>query len=82
MLPNNTKITEKIPLFGKTLSELQDIVKSLSLAQYTAKQIADWLYKKEVYSIDEFLNLSKKQETYYKKNTYLDYKNIYKNKNQ
>ena len=59
MLPNNLEI-EKIALFGKTLSELQDIVKTLSLPKYTALQIADWLYKKEVSSIDDFSNIAKK----------------------
>ena len=46
-------------LFGKTLDELRLIVSELGLPAFTAKQIADWLYKKEVSSIDEFSNLSK-----------------------
>ena len=46
-------------LFGKTLSGLNDIVKSLHLPGYTAMQIADWLYKKNISSIDEMTNLSK-----------------------
>ncbi len=47
------------PLLGKTLDELKLIVKELQLPGFTAKQIADWLYKKEVVSIDDFSNLSK-----------------------
>lgn len=47
------------PLFGLTLSELISIVKELGLPAFTAKQIADWLYKKNVASIDEMTNLSK-----------------------
>ena len=46
------------PLFGKTLTELSQIVKELSLPFFTAKQIADWLYKKNVFSIVEMTNLS------------------------
>lgn len=46
-------------LFGKTLDELKQIVMDLELPAFTAKQIADWLYKKNVKSIDEFSNLSK-----------------------
>ncbi|MBO7433497.1 MAG: radical SAM protein, partial [Salinivirgaceae bacterium] len=46
-------------LFGKTLDQLRLIVSELGLPAFTAKQIADWLYKKEVSSIDEFSNLSK-----------------------
>ena len=46
-------------LFGKTFDELKLIVSELGLPSFTAKQIADWLYRKEVRSIDEFSNLSK-----------------------
>jgi 23S rRNA (adenine2503-C2)-methyltransferase len=47
-------------LFGKTLGELQELVAELGLPKFTAKQITDWLYKKQVSSIDEMTNLSKK----------------------
>lgn len=47
-------------LFGKTLVELQELILKLSLPKFTAKQIADWLYKKQISSIDEMSNLSKK----------------------
>lgn len=46
-------------LLGKTLEELKEIVLELSLPAFTAKQIADWLYKKRVTSIDKMTNLSK-----------------------
>ncbi len=46
-------------LFGYTLKELQDIVQELGLPSFTARQIADWLYKKQVDSIDAMTNLSK-----------------------
>ena len=47
-------------LFGKTLDELKGLVSKLGLPSYTAKQIADWLYKKDIGSIEEMTNLSKK----------------------
>lgn len=47
-------------LFGKTLKELQELVTELGLPKFTAKQIADWLYKKQISSIDEMTNLSLK----------------------
>ena len=50
----------KEPLFGKTLEELQELVLELGLPKFTAKQIADWLYKKQISSIEEMTNLSKK----------------------
>lgn len=48
------------PLFGKTLAELSQVVKELSLPAFTARQITDWLYKKNVSSINEMTNLSAK----------------------
>ncbi len=50
----------KDQLFGKNLTELQELSITLGLPKFTGKQLADWLYKKEVSSIDEMSNLSKK----------------------
>ncbi len=46
-------------LLGKTLSELEEIVISLGLKKFVAKQIADWLYKKNISNIIEMRNLAK-----------------------
>ena len=46
-------------LLGKTLAELQQIVTSLGMPRFTAKQIAQWVYEKRVRTIDEMTNLSK-----------------------
>ena len=51
------------PLYGKTLTELSQIVEELSLPAYSARQVADWLYKKNVSSIDGMSNLSIKART-------------------
>ncbi len=53
-------MTEKTPLFGNTLGELQALTTSYGLPKFAAKQMADWLYHKEISSIDEMSNLSKK----------------------
>ncbi len=45
-------------LFGKTLSELEDIVVELGAKKFVAKQLTDWLYKKEVTNINDMTNLS------------------------
>jgi 23S rRNA (adenine2503-C2)-methyltransferase len=50
----------KPALFGKTLAELTDLVVEIGLPKFTGKQLADWLYKKEIRSIEEMSNLSKK----------------------
>lgn len=55
-------------LFGKTLTELQNVVKEAGLPAFTAKQIAQWLYQKKVGSIDEMTNLSKKGREYLTEN--------------
>lgn len=44
---------------GHNLEELKYIVSLFGLPSFTAKQIADWLYKKRVRSIDDMTNLSK-----------------------
>ena len=52
--------TPKIPLLGKTLYEIQQIVLNLGMPKFAAKQITSWLYDKKVSSIDEMTNLSLK----------------------
>ena len=51
---------EKEKLYGKTLNELIAVARRVGLPGFAAHQIADWLYKKEIQSIDEMTNLSKK----------------------
>ncbi len=53
----------KTPLFGKTLDQLAEIANELGLPRFTAGQIANWLYKNNISSIDEMTNLSKKART-------------------
>lgn len=61
LLPKFTfKMEKKEPLIGKTLAELKELVKQLDLPEYTASQIAYWLYKRDITSFDEMTNLSKK----------------------
>jgi len=50
----------KPALFGKTLAELTERVIELGLPKFTGKQLADWLYQKDIDSIDDMSNLSKK----------------------
>jgi 23S rRNA (adenine2503-C2)-methyltransferase len=49
----------KESLFGKTLDELKTVADELKIPSFSAGQIADWLYKKDITSIDEMTNLSK-----------------------
>ena len=49
----------KKPLLGMTLSDLKDVVKTLGMPQFTASQIAKWLYQQRVTTIDEMTNISK-----------------------
>jgi 23S rRNA (adenine2503-C2)-methyltransferase len=51
---------QKEKLYGKTLNELIAVTKRVKLPGFAAKQIADWLYKKEISTIEEMTNLSKK----------------------
>ena len=49
----------KKKLLGKTPEELRDIAVGCGLPPYAGGQIAQWLYRKRVRSIDEMTNLSK-----------------------
>ena len=51
---------KKQKLAGMTLDMLKDAVKEAGMPAFTAKQIADWIYKKRVRSIDEMSNISLK----------------------
>ena len=49
----------KKALLGLSLDELKTVVRNLGMPQFTAKQIAGWLYQQHVGSIDEMTNISK-----------------------
>ena len=46
------------PLLGKTLDELKEVASKASLPSYAAGQMADWLYRKKIRSIDEMTNIA------------------------
>ncbi len=52
---------EKERLLGKNLEELQNLCTGLGFPRFSGKQIAAWLYDKQVISINEMSNLSLKQ---------------------
>jgi 23S rRNA (adenine2503-C2)-methyltransferase len=47
-------------LFGKTLIELQEISSLLGLPSFSARQISEWLYRKNIGDIEDMTNLSLK----------------------
>ena len=46
-------------LIGMSLGELKTLVKELGMPQFTASQMAKWLYQQHVRSLDEMTNISK-----------------------
>lgn len=48
-------------LFGLKLSELQDIVDSEGFPRFSAKQLTDWIYRKQICDFDLMSNLSLQQ---------------------
>jgi 23S rRNA (adenine2503-C2)-methyltransferase len=58
----------KEKLFGKKPDELQLIVKEFGLPRYTARQIAGWLYNKNVTSFNDMSDLSKPARQLLKEN--------------
>jgi len=55
-------------LFGKTLEELKAVSHSLGLPAFTGRQLAEWLYKKEISSFEDMTNLSLKARALLKEN--------------
>lgn len=51
---------KKEMLLGKTQEELKLVAENLDLPKFVARQMADWLYKKNVNDIDEMTNISLK----------------------
>ena len=51
-------MAEKKKLVGMTLAELQQVAAEVGLPGYTAKQMADWLYKKHVTEVSEMTNVA------------------------
>ncbi len=47
-------------LIGMTLAQLQQVAMENGMPMFTAKQMADWLYVKQVSSIDDMTNISLK----------------------
>jgi len=51
-------MTNKRHLLGMTMDELRLVAEECCLPKFAVKQIADWIYKKRVSSIDEMTNIS------------------------
>jgi len=58
----------KMPLLGQTLDELEKLAAELGMPSFTSRQIADWLYKKQVRTIDAMTNLPLKGREKLKEN--------------
>ena len=58
-------------LYGMSLEELQQLCAELQLPRFAAKQIARWLYRRHVNSIDEMTDISAAGRALLKENTTL-----------
>lgn len=50
----------KEPLLGKTTAEIQEIVTNLGMPKFTAKQMTQWLYQKNISDFSDMTNISKR----------------------
>lgn len=50
---------DKRAIIGETLEEFEDFLKTEGFPKYRAKQIFDWVFRKQVSSFDQMLNLPK-----------------------
>ena len=51
-------MTDRQHLLGMTMEDFYSIVGECNLPRFAAKQLADWIYKKRVLSIDDMTNIS------------------------
>ncbi len=51
---------EKDILVGKTLSDFQELARERGWPKFTARQLTEWIYQKNVSSFEEMTNISKK----------------------
>lgn len=58
--------TEKIELYGKTLAELTELIKTWGMPKFMGKQLTEWLYKQKVYDFDSMTNISLKNRAFLK----------------
>lgn len=66
-------MNKKYNLRGMTLVELEELVISLKMSKFRGKQIADWIYKKNVVNIDNFTNFSIKDRELLKSVSLVNY---------
>ncbi|MDR2628206.1 MAG: 23S rRNA (adenine(2503)-C(2))-methyltransferase RlmN, partial [Dysgonamonadaceae bacterium] len=57
-------MNKKRQLLGMTLEELEKVSSEAGLPAYAAGQMADWLYKKKVASIQEMTNIAVAKRAY------------------
>lgn len=60
---SNNKMSEKKPLIGCTLAEVQTVVSELGMPRFAAKQLARWIYAKRVPLIDGMTDISARNRT-------------------
>lgn len=54
------ELDKKKSLRGMTLDELREVAKCAGMPAFSAKQMAEWLYKKRIVNIDDMTNISLK----------------------
>lgn len=62
----------KLNIFGLFVSNISDILKSFNIESYRAKQIAEWMYKKNITNFSEMTNLSMEIREMLEKNLTID----------
>lgn len=62
-MPNNHSVNHLPPVLGMTLLQLKKSLEQYNFPSFRAKQISDWLYKKNVSQWEEMTNLSYKERS-------------------
>lgn len=66
---------QKADIFGKTLTELQELAVSIGMQRFVGNQITEWIYKKRIGDFDLMTNISKRNIGLLKENYFIGIKN-------
>ena len=68
----------QINLLNLNLKELEDVLVSLGMKKFNAKQVFSWLHEKQIRDINDMTNISKKDRENMLEKTYIPFLNLLK----
>lgn len=71
-------MSNQINLLNLNLKELEEVLVSMGMKKFNAKQVFSWLHEKQIRDINDMTNISKKDREKMMENTYIPFLNLLK----